>query len=164
MPALKTNVFQMRVDDEFLTMLDAIRREYEGAIPSRAKVLRDLVAARFEADEKAAAKKRATPNKKSAAKTGAAAATEKTTSEVAEPKKIDRPKGSVSSMDVTLGHIFSIRPRVNTGFRQNHLLEATRALIDEVFADLREAARAVAEEALVITRGGAARPEKHRRR
>ncbi len=114
--------------------------------------------------KKAAAKKKATPNKKSAAKTEAAAATEKTTSEVAEPKKIDRPKGSVSSMDVTLGHIFSIRPRVNTGFRQNHLLEAKRALIDEVFADLREAARAVAEEALVITRGGAARPEKHRRR
>jgi hypothetical protein len=58
MPALKTNVFQMRVDEEFLRMLDAIRREYEGAIPSRAKVLRDLVAARFEADEKAAAKKK----------------------------------------------------------------------------------------------------------
>jgi hypothetical protein len=57
MPALKTNVFQMRVDEEFLRMLDAIRREYEGAIPSRAKVLRDLVAACFEADEKAAAKK-----------------------------------------------------------------------------------------------------------
>jgi len=67
-------------------------------------------------------------------------------------------------MDVTLGHIFSVRPRVNTGFRNHDLLEAKRALIDEVFSDLREAARAVAEEALSITRGDSARPEKHRRR
>jgi hypothetical protein len=80
------------------------------------------------------------------------------------PKKVDRRKGSASSMDVTLGHIFSIRPRINTGFRQHDLFEAKRALIDEVFSNLGDAARAVAEEALAITRSAAARPEKHRRR
>ena len=66
-------------------------------------------------------------------------------------------------MDVTLGHIFAIRPRVNTGFRQHDLFEAKRALIDEIYSDLAEAAREVAAEALSITRGAAARPQKHRR-
>ena len=82
----------------------------------------------------------------------------------ATPKKVERPKGSVSSLEITRGHIFAIRPRVNTGFPQNDLLEAKRALADEVYGSLGEAARAVAEEALSITRNTASRPEKHRPR
>jgi hypothetical protein len=67
-------------------------------------------------------------------------------------------------MDVTLGHVFALRPRVNTSFRPQSFAEARRALAEERYADLGEAARAVAEEALSITREGAARPERHRRR
>jgi len=133
--------------------------------------------------KKAAAKKKAVPKKKApakpkpAAKARPAVDNEKTAPAVVRratapktaktqttPKNVDRPKGSVSSMEITRGHIFAIRPRVNTGFPQNDLFEAKRALADEVYASLGEAARAVAEEALSITRGTASRPEKHRRR
>ncbi len=123
-------------------------------------------------EKKAAAKKKAAPKKQSAPKKEAApkkAAAPKQVApaaakEAAAPRKVERPKGSASSMDVTLGHIFTIRPRVNTGFRQHDLFEAKRTLVDEVYANIRDAARAVAEEALSITREAAARPTKHRRR
>jgi hypothetical protein len=67
-------------------------------------------------------------------------------------------------MDVSLGHVFALRPRVNTSFRPQSFGDAKRALAGERYADIGEAARAVAEEALSITREGAARPERHRRR
>lgn len=67
------------------------------------------------------------------------------------PKNAARPSG-VSSMDVTLGHVFALRPRVDRSFRQSNLQAAKRTLQDEAFADLTEAARAVADEALKMTR------------
>jgi hypothetical protein len=72
-------------------------------------------------------------------------------------------KTGVSSLDVTLGHIFALRPRADRSFRQAHLPGAKRALEKESYKDLNEAARAVVEEALSITRKGAFGPERKRR-
>lgn len=72
-------------------------------------------------------------------------------------------KDRVSAMDVTLGHIFSLKPRVDRSFRQSDVSQAKRNLADETYADLPEAARAVAEEALDITRAAAQRPNMQRR-
>jgi hypothetical protein len=131
------------------------------------------------AKKKAAVKKKAAPKKKAAAAKKKAVAAKKPGAKKAETKKSvakdekvaaapakksPRPEGSVSSMDVTLGHVFAVRPRVNTSFRQHDFLEAKRALDEEVYKSISEAARAVAEEALTITRGAAERPYKHRRR
>jgi hypothetical protein len=133
--------------------------------------------------KKKAAKKKATPGKKKAAAKKKAAPAKKRAADAAPKKAASkesvadtpiqkeaqpaappvRPEGSVSSMDVTLGHVFSLKPRVNKSFRSNDLSQARRALADRVYADLAEAARAVAEEALSITRGAANRPEKRRR-
>lgn len=59
---------------------------------------------------------------------------------------------TVSSREVNLGHIFSLRPRVPTSFRQEYFREARRLLDDETFASLQEAARAVVDKALELTR------------
>ena len=67
-------------------------------------------------------------------------------------------------MDVNLGHVFAVRPRLNTSFRQHDFFEAKRALDEEVYSNIHEAARAVAEEALAITRGAAVRPGTNSRR
>jgi hypothetical protein len=80
------------------------------------------------------------------------------------PEPDPKPEGAFSALEVNLGHVFGLRPRVNTSFRQNHFVEARRTLAEERFASVEEAARAVAEEALSRTRGAAARPGKERRR
>lgn len=67
-------------------------------------------------------------------------------------------------MEITRVHVFALRPRVNVSFRQNDFLEAKRALSEEVYETVADAARAVAEEALALTRKSAARPEIGRRR
>ncbi|MAG29737.1 MAG: hypothetical protein CL908_02445 [Deltaproteobacteria bacterium] len=134
------------------------------------------------APKKKSAKRKSPVKKKAAPKKGAASTEKKASAKAAAPakKKAEarkdpaakpdaaptpaRPEGSVSSMGVTLGHVFALRPRVNTSFRQNDLSQAKRALASEVYPDLAEAARAVAAEALALTRGAAARPERRRRR
>ena len=83
--------------------------------------------------KKAAAKKAASPKKAATAKKSA--------------------KAPVSSMDVNHGHVFALRPRVNTSFRPNDFMTAKRALREESFDSVSDAARAVAEEALALTRG-----------
>ena len=113
--------------------------------------------------QKAPAKKKATsPEKKASIKKDTAA--EKTKADGGESSAPpSRPEGSISSMDVTLGHVFALRPRINKSFRQNDLSQARRSLANETYADLAEATRAVAEEALAITRTATARPDKRRR-
>lgn len=69
-----------------------------------------------------------------------------------------------SSTDVHLGHLFDLRPRVDTSFRQQSFLDAKRSLRDERYESLAEAARAVAEEALALTRGKSSRSDSQRRR
>ncbi|MFP6655797.1 MAG: hypothetical protein VCB25_09220 [Myxococcota bacterium] len=65
---------------------------------------------------------------------------------------------SVSSMDVSLGHLFSIKPRINSSFRRDDFNQAKIALKDEVYPDLKTAIRAVAAEALSLTRSAASGP------
>jgi hypothetical protein len=83
--------------------------------------------------------------KKSAAKRASGSAT-------AEASKPTRKAGAgVSSISVNLGHIFALRPRVNTAFPPGDLNTAKHFLQDESYASIEEAARAVAEKALELT-------------
>ena len=117
---------------------------------------------------KGRASKQQTPAKRAAKKQAAKkkAAKKKAAGKKAAKQKTPAPaasKSGVSAMDVTLGHIFALRPRVDRSFRKTDLGQAKRNLEDESYVDLHEAARAVAEEALDITRGAAQRPSKRRR-
>jgi hypothetical protein len=69
-----------------------------------------------------------------------------------QPKATPRPADSVSSLDVNLGHVFALRPRVPTSFRPEAFRTAKHLLEDEVYAGIEEAARAVVEKALSLTR------------
>ena len=127
-----------------------------------------------------AAKKKAAPKKKAGAKKAASkkaapkkavakkkvTATKKVASKKQKtPTKRTAPgKGAVSSTDVNLGHVFALKPRANTSFRQNDFMTAKRALRDEPYASIPEAARAVAEEALSLTRGDSTKIELPSRR
>ena len=106
------------------------------------------------APKKAAAKKKASAEKATPKK---AAAKKKAS---APKKKGSSSKGSTSSAEVNLGHVFALRPRVNTSFRPNDFMTAKRALREESYSNLQEAARAVAEEALNLTRGDSTKIEK----
>lgn len=108
--------------------------------------------------KKTAAKK--TTKKKSARKKRAAKkpSPEETTGGRKPAKREDAPSrgpargGDVTAADVNLGHVFALRPRVNASFSPEHLRRAKDALVEERFASLPEAARAVAEKALDLTR------------
>ena len=132
----------------------------------------------------ASAKKKATPKKGAASKKKASAKTKKKKKASANKKTTLKPKAatekktasgtrssakktagaSISTMDVNLGHVFSLKPRVNTSFRQNDFLAAKRALREEKFGSITDAARAVAEEALALTRGDTAGADSKRHR
>ena len=106
--------------------------------------------------KKAGAKKKtAAAKKKAAPKPKLKAATEKPDAG-SKPSARKLARASISTMEVNLGHVFSLRPRVNSSFRQNDFFAAKRALREESFASIPDAARAVAEEALALTRGDAA--------
>ena len=59
---------------------------------------------------------------------------------------------------MNLGHLFSLRPRVKTSFRQEDFRAARLSLEDEAYASIEEAARAVANKALELSQEG---PPKH---
>jgi hypothetical protein len=119
---------------------------------------------------KKAAAKKTSPKRKSGGKRKATAAKTATRSKppekagagkgtsVSKPGKAKKaekkPKGKVSSMSVNLGHVFSLRPRVSTSFRQADFLTARHLLQDETYQNVEEAARAVAEKALAMTHEG----------
>jgi hypothetical protein len=94
--------------------------------------------------------------KKTARKRAAPAAAVKDAPEaVAAPAVAERNaarKGGVSAADVNLGHVFALRPAVPKAFRQEDFRAARHLLEDETYASLEEAARAVAEKALELTR------------
>ena len=58
----------------------------------------------------------------------------------------------VSSADVHRGHLLALRPRVSTSFRPDDLRRAKQLLDDQSYASIEEAARAVVEKALELTR------------
>jgi hypothetical protein len=121
-----------------------------------------------------AKKKKASAKKKSTAKPNTAtrkkatakkkAATSKKAGSGSTSSANETAGASISTMDVNLGHVFSLKPRVNTSFRQNDFFTAKRALREESFESIIDAARAVAEEALALTRGDAAGADSKRHR
>jgi hypothetical protein len=73
----------------------------------------------------------------------------------AEPKQpADEASGKASSTAVNMGHIFGLRPRVRTSFRQADFRTARQQLQDEAYESIQDAARAVAEKALELTHDG----------
>ena len=108
------------------------------------------------ASKKKSAKKAA---KKTAAKTTKASA--KKAPKKAAPKKSKPAKDKPSSLAVNMGHVFSLRPRVEKSFRPGDFSTAKHLLQDESYADLREAARAVAEKALELTHDGPGHGRRH---
>jgi len=122
------------------------------------------MAARKTAAKKAAPKRQAsgkqtataaksTPKRKPATK--ARAEKDGASSKPASTEKTKKkPKSSVSSKSVNLGHVFALRPRVSTTFRQADFLTARQLLDDEAYGSIEEAARAVAEKALEMTHEG----------
>ena len=119
---------------------------------ARAPAKKKAVAKKAEMAPEAAAKEKKQPQAPPASSAPAEAAT-----------KTPAKKGTVSVQEVTLGHVFALRPRVNKSFRPNDFMQAKRSLRDERYESLEEAARAVVEEALSLTRRDA-RPQKHRKR
>ncbi len=111
--------------------------------------------------KKAATKKAAT--KKAAAKPKAAskkaAAKPKAASKKAAAKKpAAKPKAAgASAREVHVGHVFALKPRVDKTFRQDDFRRAKELLQDEIYESQAEAARAVAEKALELTRKGPAK-------
>jgi hypothetical protein len=79
---------------------------------------------------------------------------------VAQPAPVSKPKsvpqGTFLAAAVNLGHVFSLKPRVETSFRQADFRTAKLHLQDEGYETLEDAIRAVAEKALELTLGGGA--------
>jgi hypothetical protein len=69
----------------------------------------------------------------------------------------------VTVQDVNLGHIFALRPRVQGGFNPEAFRDARRALAEEKYASLADAARAVAEKAVELSNAGPGRDPFQRR-
>jgi len=88
-----------------------------------------------------------TPTRKTSAK-------KTRTREASAKKRASKPKGGVSAMSVHLGHVFQLRPRVNTSYRPTDFTTARQLLRDETYASVQEAARAVVEKALELTHKG----------
>lgn len=115
--------------------------------------------------------KKATAKKTTAKKSSSKKATRKTTKKAAEtvekagtatepavaaPKTAAKKKkeAGVSSMSVNIGHVFALRPRVNTSYRPADFISAKQLLQEETYANIEEAARAVITKALELTHKG----------
>ncbi len=68
--------------------------------------------------------------------------------------------GAFTASSVHLGHVFALRPRVQTSFEIGHFQQAKVLLEGESFADEAGAARAVAEKALELTHKGGSKKGK----
>jgi len=100
--------------------------------------------------------RKGTPKKSPAKK---AAAKKKTTANRSAPRKVvagqkpSKARSGASSSQVMMGHMFALRPRVSTSFRPDDFRRARQVLADEPYANIQDAARAVAEKAHELTRG-----------
>lgn len=107
--------------------------------------------------EKAPTRKAASKKKAGAKKPGskkAAPSRSEPTPKVPTKRKAAATKSGASSMQVTMGHVFALRPRVITGFRPDDFRRARQLLADEPYANIQAAARSVAERALELTHDG----------
>ena len=105
---------------------------------------------------KKSARKKTSPKKASSTKK---AGSKKTTAKKKPAKKATakKPATAASSLGVNMGHVFALRPRVSTTFRQGDLATAKHQLQDESYASISDAARAVAERALELTHDAGSR-------
>ncbi len=126
----------------------------------KATAKKSTAAKKVGSKQKAVAKKKATAKKTAPAKKLATPRTPKA-DKAAVARKPDtgekKARGKISSMGVHLGHIFSLRPRANTSFRQADFRTARHLLQDEAYASIEEAARSVAEKALDLTLEGSSK-------
>ncbi len=118
-------------------------------------------AAKKTAAKKTAARKPATSRKETGTRQARAskALSQQTSEKPASPDEKGAPKrtlaaGEFSSLNVNMGQILALRPRVAPSFRQPDFLNARLHLQEDSFGSVEEAARAVAEEALKLTRDG----------
>ncbi len=131
----------------------AARKRPSARAESTAKVAKPKKRAGTKAGAQAETAGKATaPAKKKAAGKAKAGGTAK-----AAGKKATKTGTPASA--VTLGHVFALRPRVNTSFRPPDFARAKRELVDERFDSVEHAARSVAERALELTRESAVRPQ-----
>jgi len=106
--------------------------------------------------KKKTSSRKGTPKKSPAKK---AAAKKKTTANRSAPRKVvaeqkpSKARSGASSIQVMMGHMFALRPRVSTSFRPDDFRRARQVLADEPYANIQDAARAVAEKAHELTRG-----------
>jgi hypothetical protein len=100
------------------------------------------------------ARKKATAKKKAAASAPPSSAKPDEAAEEPDAPAASAKKGAVTAKDVNLGHVFALRPRVRTSFRQPDFLRARELLEDETYESASDAARAVAEKALELTHEG----------
>ena len=71
-----------------------------------------------------------------------------------EPAK-QKVKSGFSSLAVNMGHVFALRPRVGTSFRPDDFRNARQQLESESFKSAADAARAVVERTIELSRGDA---------
>jgi len=109
--------------------------------------------------------KTSTSSKKSVSKQASATSADSASKSSESPGTEKATAGSVSSLAVNLGHVFALRPRVETSFKPGNLETAKHFFRGESYATVEEAARAVAEKALELTReGSGGRGSKGKRR
>lgn len=149
----------------------AARKKKAPAKKSAASSGRTGAAKKKSATKKAPAKPAASGGKAPAKKASAKKAPARKKAAASAPEETARPEGAtsptmtearretpapagggVSSLAVNLGHVFALRPRVETAFRPDDLRAARQQLQDERYETLEEAARAVAAKALELTR------------
>jgi hypothetical protein len=113
----------------------------------------------------APAKKKTAARKKSPARKPASEATRKKPASAAKPapKAVTAPAprtaappppapaGTVGADEVLLGHVMALRPRIHVGFKPSAFADAKRALVEERYASIETAARAVADKAIEIS-------------
>jgi hypothetical protein len=104
--------------------------------------------------KKTAKKKAAKKSSKAPAAPEEAASTSEGSEESGTTPQAKASKDAVSSLSVNLGHVFALRPRVSTTFRQPDFATARHMLQEESYGSIPEAARAVAEKALELTHDG----------
>ena len=107
---------------------------------------------------KSAKKSAKKPTKKKSAKKKSTSAKSDSSDSKSDSKQTAAESGkptqtSVSSLQVNMGHVFALRPRVNTSFKPGDFSTAKHKLREENYSSLPDAARAVVERALDLTRG-----------
>ena len=131
----------------------------------------DPMAAKKSATKSAKTKKSAKKSPKKSAKKSASKGVKKSSAKTAEktadaaPKKASQKKAAVekaakptaksgfSSLAVNMGHVFALRPRVGTSFRPDDFRDARQKLENEQFETAADAARAVVDKILELSRG-----------